>query len=339
MKPRALLLVPIVVASALCAATAAPALSDPGSAGDVFRIDVPPTWTLLLEQSAQRTQEVRAAPPIDDLADDEADDLAFHAEAQVWRGDGAGLVVTWVVLEAPAGAPRTTARALLDHVRRAPVHASLTPGDAAERSWREDVRDGMADASLEWAHEPNQTVTRSRALVFQAASGRLHLVRADCVTGAPAATGSQAASVACARALGSLAIVPPATARQALGSLPPPAPMPAQSPAEAEEARASASDPGNAQPSVAPSFREPAVGSNGVLVLEPGARKPDQSHQWLYMLGGLLVVIAIYLTTRSRGRAPAEDAEEDEAADDAGEDEAADDAEDDRTRTDEDDRA
>lgn len=311
MKSRALLLVPIVLASALlCSAAAAPALPDPGAAGDVFRIDVPQTWAPLPEQSARLTEEARAAPAVEDLR--------FYVEAQAWRGAGAGLVVTWVELEAPAGAPRTTARALLDHVRRAPVHASLAPGDAAERSWREDMRDGVADAHLTWAHERNQTVTRSRALVFQAASGRLHLVRADCVTGALDPAGSQAApaktqevspgAAACDRLLASLAIVPPAAERQPLGTLPPPAL--AQTPAQPEEARPPASGAPSTTSSTTPSFREPAPGSNGVLLLEPGARKPDQSHQWLYMLGGLLVVIAIYLTTRSSGAGPAEDGSE-----------------------------
>lgn len=320
MKSRALLLVPIVLASALlCSAAAAPALPDPGAAGDVFRIDVPRTWAPLPEQSVRLTEEARAAPAVEDLR--------FHVEAQAWRGDGAGLVVTWVELEAPAGAPRTTARALLDHVRRAPVHASLAPGDAVERSWREDMRDGMADAHLTWAHERNQTVTRSRALVFQSVSGRLHLVRADCVTGALDPAGSQAppakaqeaspggGAAACDHVLASLAIVPPAAERQPLGTLPPPAlaPPPAPPPVQPEEAHPPASGAPSTPSSTTPSFREPAPGSNGVLLLEPGARKPDQSHQWLYMLGGLLVVIAIYLTTRSSGAGPAED-EAEEAA-------------------------
>lgn len=284
---------------------AAAAASESDPARDIFRIDVPQSWAYLPDVAERLAADARARSL--------PGDVPVLVEVQAWRGDGAGLVVTWTKTaeaEAETGAEvGRVARAMLDQVRAAPEDAGLQPGDTALVSWDEQMVDGMADARMEWTHVRNQTSTLSRAVVFQVASGHLHQVRADCMLAGEAGETPHPARDTCRHVLDSLAIVPPAAERRLLAVLPD------------AEARASAGSPGDTAASGktgakhTPAIREPAIGPGGVLVMEPSNERRGRSHQWMYVLGGALLLLAIYLTTRNRSSERAEQDDEDDEGD------------------------
>lgn len=54
-------------------------------------------------------------------------------------------------------------------------------------------------------------------------------------------------------------------------------------------------------------LRDPGFASNEpVVIIPPSAEQPDNRHKWLLGLGIVLLVIAFYMTTRSRDAAPEE---------------------------------
>lgn len=300
--------------------TASAGAGDPDASRDIFRIDVPGSWTYLPDQS-QRLAESALSQPL-------PGDVPVEAQVQAWRGNGAGLVISWLKTAVPADTPAVLARALLEQVRLSPGRASLEPGDATPGSWDERMADGVADARMEWTHLRNGTTTLSRSVVFQTASGQVHMVRADCMlaagNGAGDAAGDPAADTAastasgaarnpawgtCQHVLGSLTVVPPPADRRALAALPE---VPAHDAAElaAQAATEPATDTGNpagtagkdghALETGTPAFREPVMGRDGVLVMQPSQKRGGRSNQWLYVLGGILLVLAVYMTTRSR---------------------------------------
>lgn len=305
---------------------------DPAASRDIFRIDVPGAWTYLPDQS-QRLAESALSQPL-------PGEVPVVAQVQAWSGDGAGLMISWLKTAVPTDTPAVLARALLEQVRLSPGRASLEPGDATPGSWDERMADGVVDARMEWTHLRNGTTTLSRSVVFQTASGQVHMVRADCMlaagnvagAGAGDATtqtagdpaGDQAAGTAsraaqnpawgtCQHVLDSLTVVPPPAERRALAALPE---VPAQDAAETaaqaatQAATATATDTGHpagtagrdshALDTGTPAFREPVMGRDGVLVMQPSQGGGGRSNQWLYVLGGILLVLAVYMTTRSR---------------------------------------
>lgn len=306
-----------VLLSACCAVAAlvAPAAAAPG---DPYRIDVPAGWNLLPDQSQRLgeilTAELASTPPVPGLA--------FTAQARNWRGPDAALVVTWLGATTPARDAPAAARALLDHMHATPTDAALNDGDTKILSWRDSVEGGTAEAHLVWQHLANGTTTLSRALVYVSATGQPAIVRADCIIGEiiNVEDVAQAAPprAACEAALASLALTLPADQRAPLAALPPAGTAaPASTGAGTGAPTELTLDPG--QPSQgtarrssdlppAPSLRAPAPGSPGILAMQPAAPE-KRSPNWLYLIGGALLVGGAYLVLRGR-RAADEDAED-----------------------------
>jgi hypothetical protein len=311
-----------VLLSAWCAMAVlvTPAAAAPG---DPYRIDVPAGWDLLPDQSQRLgeilTAELASTPPVPGLA--------FTVQARNWRGPDAALVVTRLDATAPAKDAPAAARALFDHMHATPTHAALNAGDTKILSWRDSASAGTAEAHLVWQHLANGTTTLSRALVYLTATGQPAMVRADCIIGEivnveDGASVGQTASprAACEAVLASLALTLPADQRAPLAALPPAG---TAAPATTGTATALTLDPG--QPSQAPargssdfppapSLRAPPAGSQGILAMQPAAPE-KRSPNWLYLIGGALLVGGAYLVLRGR-RTPDEDAEDDDDGDD-----------------------
>ncbi len=222
-----------------------------------------------------------------------------------------------------------------------PTDAALNDGDTKILSWRDSVEGGTAEAHLVWQHLANGTTTLSRALVYVTATGQPAIVRADCIIGEIIAAGDgvnvgQAAPprAACEAVLASLALTLPADQRAPLAALPPagaatPASTGASTGAPSELTTDLTIAPG--QPSQgtarrssdlppAPSLRAPAPGSPGILAMQPAAPE-KRSPNWLYLIGGALLVGGAYLVLRGR-RATDEDAEDNDEDNDSHDDAA-----------------
>lgn len=298
-----------VLVSVWCAIAAlvAPAAAAPG---DPYRIDVPAGWNLLADQSQRLgeilTAELASTPPVPGLT--------FTAQARNWRGPEAGLVVTWLSATTPAKDAPAAVRALLDHMQATPTHAALNDGDTRTVSWRDSVADGTAEGYLAWQHVANGTTTLSRALVYLTATGQPVMVRADCIIGQLVEVGDSAQATpapsraACDAVLASLALTLPADQRGPLAALPPagttppgtgdatqPALDPALGPGQLSQAPARRSS--DLPP--APSLRTPAPGSQGILAMQP-AKPEKRSPNWLYLIGGALLVGGAYMVLRGR---------------------------------------
>lgn len=264
-----------------------PAAAAPSS--EVFRIDVPASWAELPGQAE------RIAQSFDNK--EHFSGTASELQIQTWRSgqNGAALVVSWLKSRAPVAAPAEAARMQLEAIRAQPERAAFEPGDTELLAWREDVQAGVAEGRLEWRHLRNGTVTLVRTVVFQSTAGLMHQVTAECILG-PGGDGDRGAELraTCDHMLGSLAVVLPESERAPLA----PAPAPATAEAGAPPAGAG---PAVAEPQT--TIREIGDGEHKggiLLVRDSGPDRSQNRQKWLYGLGGLLLVLAFYLTTRRR---------------------------------------
>ncbi|WP_428269534.1 hypothetical protein [Haliangium sp.] len=297
------------------AAPTGPTPAEPATPAEAvpYRIDVPSAWTSSDAQAKVLADELSSALRVDPPMPG----LALRARTRMWRGDGAGLVVTWLESEGAPEQPETAARALLEHMRATPRDAALDPGDTELTGWQEQVKDGRIEASLTWRHLRNQTQTDSRALIYRRAAGQVAIVRADCVTSDDAT-----ARQTCQQTLASLTLLQSDADRQPLGPLPP---APAPEPAEVAQ-----TTPPPAPDELPPtsSMRSLPPGGDGILVAQPPAETDHQVPTWLYLVGGALVIIGILWAMRGRSDDEPEDEDDGDVDDADGDDGARNDDED-----------
>lgn len=249
------------------------------------------------------------------------------AQAHASPGKGAFYVV-WIEGAAPPGdsTPEALVRSAFDRIRAAPGDGAAS-GEIEELAHRESRAGGAAELRLETRHVANETVTLVRALAWADSGRQVHLVKAECVV---AAADLQAMRPICDRALASLEVrAAEGSEVGALGAVGEPG---AGSPAETagladragDEGGGDAADrdrlAGKPAPTLeTPQLRPPDPAARGNVVYEAPPRKQENRGRWLVLAGGVLLVVAFYLTTRRRGEI-AEDADDDEDAE-GGEDE------------------
>jgi hypothetical protein len=231
--------------------------------------------------------------------------FAAGAEAYVDEAQGAALYLSWIVTSAKPDDDAAAVRAQLDRLRAAPREAAVGAGAVEIVSWDEEATDGLVDARLTWRHLRNETVTLSRSLLYLDAAGHPAQVTAECVVRAESVA---VVGEACDQALASLSVG--AAERTALGPLPPArADQPPARPAPPPPSGVASRQPPSLQPAAE------AADGPGVIYMAP-TKERSRDHRWLFLAGGVLLVIAFLYT--GRGRRDERDSDEgDESAVDA----------------------
>jgi hypothetical protein len=262
------LVVPVsstLLATLLVATAAAAAPAD--------RVRAPDGWSLDADRAARLVPHLGADSHFGGAALD-------GSEIGVWSAPtgGAALIVSIVRAPAPADLPAAV-RAELDLVRGTSRAAALDGSAVREERWDERVADRTAEATLVWRHGGHGSTSTSRTLISARADG-IERITGECVS-----RDDQPAGAACIAALASLASGIPAGQRvdlaiAAAGSAPP-----------AQAASAGVPD------------REPArLGDGSGLSLPPmkvEARSTTDRRPF-YIVGGLLILGAIFLWNRAR---------------------------------------
>jgi hypothetical protein len=265
-----------------------------------FTITPPGGWTRLAKRSEEITGSLRL--------ESQLGTTSFQAHASVWASApppataGVALLVSWITTSEPVADPDAAAQAQLERVRTIPDRASRSPGRTVFDEWKQSVDRGVAHALLAWRHLDDQTETLLRTVIVQTATGELHQVSAECVR----STGrDDQAWQRCRRALDSLAITLGQGQRRSLDATGPQA------------------APGPGVPAAAglgagttPPLTDPGPLSGSEVPPIAVARAEQSSYRlWLYVVGGLLVLIGVYSPIRSqfraRGKADDDDWEED----------------------------
>lgn len=207
--------------------------------------------------------------------------------------------------------PDTAIQAEFERLRTTPERGAMSADEVETISWKTELINGGARADLHWRHRVNGTETHARALAFRVQSGHLHYAQAECIH--PVDEDSNAAlSALCNQVLASMAI-------PSGGADPKPA-EPAVTGAALVGAPGAASDPVSGDR--APRTREP--GPPELTLRDPSELgraplpalpidKPEKRdyRQILILLGGILLIVGFYLTTRSRNAAIAAASERD----------------------------
>ncbi len=243
-------------------------------------------------------------------------ELRARAGAQAFAQPGTGaFYVSWLVADQPAPDAVQALRGALDAVRQSRVASSPEASATDELEYAESVADNMADATLEWRHLSNETMSLVRAFAWVSPQGAPRLLKGECVVSTTDGKAPPAVESACREALAALSAAVPPAERGALGALP--AAAPAVAPTADEVVP---SEPGTDQARPAPDTMGAAPeGKQKVLYTgPPPAAKGDSMNKWFVILGGALLVVGLYLTYRARSRvappAPAAAASTDEKA-------------------------
>jgi hypothetical protein len=276
-------------------ATCALLVTATATAAPADRVRPPDGWSLDADRAA------RLAPHLG--RDSHFGGAALDgSEVGVWSAPDGGAALIVSIVRAPAPADLAAAvRAELDLVRGTSQAAALDGSAVTETRWDERVADRAVEATLVWRHGGHGSTSTSRTLISARGDG-IERITGECVS-----RDDQPAGAACVAALGSLAPGIPAGQRVAIaigaaGSAPPPA----------------------ASPGV-PDRAAPRLGDGSQLSLPPmkvEATRPADRRPF-YVVGGLLILGAIFLWNRARAARLGADAgrrwRRDAAASDKGE--------------------
>jgi hypothetical protein len=202
------------------------------------------------------------------------------SEVGVWSAPDGGAALIVSIVRAPAPADLAAAvRAELDLVRGTSRAAALDGSTVTETRWDERIADRAVEATLVWRHGGHASTSTSRTLISARGDG-IERITGECVS-----RDDQPAGAACVAALGSLAPGIPAGQRVeiaigAVGSAPPPA----------------AASPG------VPDRAPPRLGDGSQLSLPPMKVEaaPPADRRPFYVIGGLLILGAIFFWNRAR---------------------------------------
>lgn len=227
--------------------------------------------------------------------------LRSRAHARAWHSERAPatVFVTWFVTEDAIELPDVAIHSEFEQLRTTPERVALSPSDARSLAFETGVSGQAATAALRWRHLGYQTETQVRALAFQTAEGHLYFVQTDCVYPMPeeAAAASAAAGAPEAVCEALLAGIEPATS---VGALRPPRTDVAARPGDAPTAAPDVTEsPGSATTVPAPQLTVPIDGQPMPAIAIEREHKRDYT-SYLYILGGVLLLLAFYFTARSR---------------------------------------
>ncbi|HUH04190.1 MAG TPA: hypothetical protein VML75_19465 [Kofleriaceae bacterium] len=254
-----------------------------------FKLALPADWRSEPELS-KRTREHLARADL-------FGGIAYSAGADSFFGaPGFGFHVTWAgglseVKDGPA-----TVRAEIDRIKR----SWCGDGDRVRDSFVEATKDDVVEARLVWRHTEDGTVTVVKALAFVTRDGRPRVIQTTCDLRVDV---EKELRPICERIVETLEIT--SADRMSLAGLPAstvgegcPAAVPAGLEVPTE----------NIVPTPTGRMGEPPAGAPsapGVLYTgEGGEREGDSNRKWLMLLGAGLLILAIYLTTRSRRDEP-----------------------------------
>ena len=258
-----------------------------------YRITIPDSWSPLAEQSQLIAKNLARAGYFGDVRTVEG------AAAYASRELGVSLVVSRVSAVDTVAEPGPQLAQALARIESSWRSATLTEGATESLAWKVTRGAEVLDASLEYRHHENETVTLARSLLYLSSRGRPELVIAECTLLADSLTTMRSA---CEEVLATLELV---------GDKPRPLP-------DIAPARAPPVEPDEATLPSVTSMRPPASGTPGVLMSNP-KKSPSKSYRWLYIAGGLLLITAFYFTTRSRNSELEESRDEDEGSNSADE--------------------
>lgn len=282
--------------------------NDPGGTAAIARIidiEIPQDFVAATKSAAGAAATLNGERHLGGLK------FAGSVEAQMRKEGPVTLFITSMVSAEKVAYPDASIHSEFELLRTSPERGVLNDADVKAVSWATELVGGGARADLHWRHLAYETETHARALAFRVESGQLHYSQAECIHPLePTETGTGPLSVLCKSILATMAI--PDTKS---GS------RPAVSAAAIAGQGANAA--GDAAAPVGPPITEPAVGTGGTLpadgnlpqmtLRDPGelgdaplpvipVSKPKERNyrQLLYIIGGILLVLAFYFTTRSR---------------------------------------
>ncbi len=225
------------------------------------------------------------------------DGIAVDVGADAHVGDGIALYVLWAHATAPSDDPALAVRRTFDEIRAAPFATGDRIKAAEFVRWDEDVSDDLATATFEWMHRSNETHTLVRTAMWATADGMVRQVRAECVMHADAVDRTRKV---CEAALASLSITAP---RGPLGAVPSAGSIAVSDPADTSDDDSADGVRG------APPVRDdvPTMGppQDGVIYRQApedaAERRDDAGNKLLYLGGGMLVLVALYMAARKLG--------------------------------------
>jgi len=240
----------------------------------------PPSWNRDAERSDVITKHLAKAGHFGAGA-------ARDARADVYAVDGGALIVSRVEAARPAELAAAV-RAELDLVRGEVRAAGLDGSRVHELGWQERVVEGrLVEGRLEWRHESNGTLSRTRLLIGADDAG-IAVASAECLLRDDRA---DALRPACDEALGRLSLPGP---RQWVAI--------AIGPAGAAAPAAATTDaPSGVAPREPPRLSEPHGPALPPILVPPQPASRDRRP--LYLIGGLLLAAALFIWNHGRRKA------------------------------------
>jgi len=312
---------------AACAVAAAlvatPVAAEPAPIAESlgYAVEVPAGWAFDVDRSNAISRGLGA--------ERHYDGLRTNVGADAYVGDRASLFVQWIHARDKVDGGRAlelVMRRTFDQIRARAAEGELV-------SWREDVREDLAEGNLEWSDPDGRVVTLVRAFVFATDDDRLRQVRVECVYSAD----KPGDRPRCEAALASLALTEATGPRGSIGAIPgagtlrlsgdgdaPPSISVEAEPnggaaneggtdtaADGTDTAADADNGADRLVLDAPSLG-PAGDASGdgapprVLYQAPkkGERGRDRTHQLITLIGAILVAAAVYAYLRERRRSP-----------------------------------
>jgi hypothetical protein len=223
------------------------------------------------------------------------------------RADQGALYLTWVDSTRAHPSPEAGLRTAFDELHEAPFLATTERESTQEILYRERNFDGVAELRFEWAHLNNDTVNLVRALGWKDSDGRVHLAIAECVLHSENAPEVRPI---CQTALEGLHLNKAAN-HKALRSLTPPKRV--GDGLRAEDIQVPKLTTGETSPGSTMGSPPRNIGEVLYNGPPPPAAK-DKSNRFFIAIGVLLLIAAVWLTSRSNDSSSPEDDESDAEA-------------------------
>ncbi len=278
-------------------------------------ISIPPDFAVDTEQAAATAAVLNTEPHLGGLHFSGSVEALRRPEGPV------AVFITSMMTREKVAYPDAAIHSEFEQLRTSPTRSGMSEDEIEIVSWKTSLVEGGASARSHWRHRSFQTATHARALAFRVPSGHLHYVLTECLH--PTGEGKQSsdASATCKRILDSMAL--PADLNNVRAPVPAPASPEAPStgalptPVQPTTTTAAIPEPAAvplARSSPLPPMPERKPGTDGVLsaddathlgpnpqpvIAVPREKKRDYRNL-LIILGGLLLVVGFYLSTRSR---------------------------------------
>lgn len=290
-----------------------------GAAKRAIDIEIPDDFVPATRNAAGAAATLNSNPHLGGLK------FAGTVEARMRKDGPVTVFITTMISDEKVAYPDAAIHSEFEQLRTAPERGSLDDKHVETVSWKTDLVEGGVRADLHWRHLAYETETRARALAYRVGSGHLHFVQVECIHPLEKPE---------ARPLGALC-------DQVLATMAIPEHAGAQAGAQAGDGAGSTASGGQAGIAAIPAGNNSAAGD------APGAGDPDQPvvseerppgnlpqltlrdpgdldaqplpamkikkpkkrdyRQLLYLLGGILLAVGFYLTTRSRNAARDDD--------------------------------